>query len=161
MSVSVLTRGVQSEQRFRLSPRKKGISRNMVGTEDAMRLSLAAEPESVATARQAVGDLAKQLGVGEPTLGDLKTIVSEACSNVVRHAYPKAKGGFELEALPEGDVLTIVVRDSGAGMRPLVQAEHPSLRLGLGLISTLSSHFEISDSPGGGTEVLMQVPIPA
>lgn len=129
----------------------------MVGTEGEMRLSLAAEPENVVAARRAVGDLAEQLGIEEPALGDLKTVVSEACSNVVRHAYPGAAGSFELEALPEGDSLTIVVRDSGAGMRPQAQAGHASLRLGLGLISTLSNHFEISDSPGGGTEVLMQI----
>jgi serine/threonine-protein kinase RsbW len=133
----------------------------MVGTEGEMRLSLAAEPKSIGTARQAVSDLAKRLGVGEPALGDLKTMVSEACSNVVRHAYPEDEGSFEVEALPEGDNLTIVVRDSGVGMRPVVQAEPSSLRLGLGLISTLSSHFEISDNPGGGTEVLMQIPLPA
>jgi hypothetical protein len=46
-------------------------------------------------------------------------------------------------------------------MRPLVQAEPSSLRLGLGLISTLSSHFEIFDNPNGGTEVVMQVPLPS
>jgi len=132
----------------------------MVGTEGEMRLLLTAEPESVGTARRAVSDLARRLGIEEPALGDLKTIVSEACSNVVRHAYPEGDGSFEVEALLEGSNLTIVVRDSGAGMRPLVQNEHSSLRLGLGLISTLSSHFEISDSPGGGTEVLMQIPLP-
>jgi anti-sigma regulatory factor (Ser/Thr protein kinase) len=108
-----------------------------------------------------VGDLAIGLGVEEPALGDLKTIVSEACSNVVRHAYPETEGSFELEALAEDGALRIVVRDSGAGMRPLVQAEPSSLRLGLGLISTLSSHFEISDNPNGGTEVVMQVPLPS
>ncbi|HEX3734426.1 MAG TPA: ATP-binding protein [Solirubrobacterales bacterium] len=133
----------------------------MVGTEGEMRLSLMAEPDSVAAARRAISELAEQLGFVEPALGDLQTIVSEACSNVVRHAYPEVEGSFELEVLPAGDTLTIVVRDSGAGMRPLVQTEHSSLRLGLGLISTLSSHFEISDSPGGGTEVLMQVPLPS
>lgn len=126
-----------------------------------MRLSLSAEPASIGTARRAVSEFAEQLGVREPALADLKTIVSEACSNVVRHAYPEDEGCFELEALPESDLLTIVVRDSGAGMRPIVQTDPSSLRLGLGLISTLSSHFEISDGPGGGTEVLMQIPLPA
>jgi serine/threonine-protein kinase RsbW len=133
----------------------------MVGTEGALRLSFAAEPNSVVKARRAVSNLAKRLGVQEPGLGDLKTIVSEACSNVVRHAYPGGEGSFELEALPEGDNLTVIVRDSGVGMRPLVQASPSSLRLGLGLISTLSSHFEISHRPGGGTKVLMQVPLPS
>jgi serine/threonine-protein kinase RsbW len=133
----------------------------MVATDGAMRLSFAAEPSNVVKARRAVSDLARRLGIQEPGLGDLKTIVSEACSNVVRHAYPDDEGSFELEALPAGDNLRIVVRDSGVGMRPVVQSNPSSLRLGLGLISTLSSHFEISDSPGGGTEVLMQVPLPS
>lgn len=131
----------------------------MVGTEGAMRLSFAAEPGNVAKARRAISDLAKQLGIQEPGLGNLKTIVGEACANVVRHAYPEGDGSFELEALPEGDDLTVIVRDSGVGMRPLVQANPSSLRLGLGLMSTLSDHFEISHSPGGGTKVLMRVPI--
>ncbi len=131
----------------------------MVGTADEISLSLAAEPASIGTARRAVVKLAEQLGMREPALGDLKTIVSEACSNVVRHGYPGAEGSFDLEALPEDDSLTIVVRDFGAGMRPLVRPDQSSLRLGLGLISALSSHFEISDSPGGGTEVLMQMPL--
>ncbi len=133
----------------------------MVGTEGAMRLSFAAEPNNVVKARRAVSDLAKRLGIQEPGLGDLKTIVSEACANVVRHAYPEGEGSFELEALPEGENLTVIVRDSGIGMRPMVQAQPSSLRLGLGLMSTLSNHFEISHSPGGGTKVLMQVPIPS
>jgi len=133
----------------------------MVGPKGEIRLSLTAEPKSVAMARRAVSELAAQLGIEEPVLGDLKTIVSEACSNVVRHAYPETEGSFELEALPEGGNLTIIVRDSGAGMRPGVQTEPASLRLGLGLISILSSHFEISDGPGGGTEVLMQIPLPS
>ena len=133
----------------------------MVGSESEMRFSLRAEPKSIGKARQAVSDLAKRLGVEEPALGDLKTMVSEACSNVVRHAYPEGGGRFEVEALPDADNLTIIVRDSGAGVRPLVQTEPASLRLGLGLISTLSSHFEISDNPNGGTEVLMQIPLPS
>jgi anti-sigma regulatory factor (Ser/Thr protein kinase) len=126
-----------------------------------MQFSLVAEPDSIGTTRHAVADLAKRLGIEEPVLGDLKTMVSEACSNVIRHAYPEGGGSFEVEALRDAENLTIIVRDSGAGMRPLVQAEPSSLRLGLGLISTLSSHFEIADNPGGGTEVLMQVPLPS
>jgi anti-sigma regulatory factor (Ser/Thr protein kinase) len=47
-----------------------------------------------------VGELAEALGMEEPQLGDLKTVVTEASSNVVRHAYPSEPGSFELEARP-------------------------------------------------------------
>jgi anti-sigma regulatory factor (Ser/Thr protein kinase) len=113
---------------------------------------LDAEPESVGRARTAVAELATSLGIREPRLADAKTIVSEACSNVIRHAYPEEAGSFELEAFSEKDELKIVVRDFGVGMRPRI-SESSTLQLGLGLISMLSSHFEICGPSGGGTEV--------
>lgn len=131
----------------------------MMSTEDALHLSLEARPESIGKARAAVGELAHELGMEEPALGDVKTIVSEACTNVVRHAYAEGGGTFEVEAFPEGGELAIVVRDFGQGMRARIEPEPSSLRLGLGLISTLSSHFDISGGGEGGTEVLMRLPL--
>jgi stage II sporulation protein AB (anti-sigma F factor) len=118
-----------------------------------LHLSLAAEPESLPAARRAVGELAEALGMEEPQLGDLKTVVTEATSNVVRHAYPSGPGSFELEARPVEGELVVVVRDFGQGMQPRDPEDEPTLRLGLGLISTLSSHYEIRGHERGGTEV--------
>ena len=113
-----------------------------MATEKALYLSLDAEAESIGVARAAVADLARSHGMGEPTLGDLKTVLSEACSNVVRHAYPGVPGTFEVEAFPEDDLLAVVVRDFGTGMRARASNDESSMRLGLGLISMLSSRFE-------------------
>jgi anti-sigma regulatory factor (Ser/Thr protein kinase) len=120
-----------------------------------LNLCLAAEPESVGLARRAVGEFAEELGMEEPQLGDLKTIVTEASSNVVRHAYPAGTGTFELEARALEGEIQVVVRDFGEGMRARIPEGEPSLRLGLGLISMLSSHYEIRDHERGGTEVRM------
>jgi anti-sigma regulatory factor (Ser/Thr protein kinase) len=124
-----------------------------------LHLSLAAEPQNVAIARQAVTELAEALGMEEPQLGDLRTIVTEASSNVVRHAYPSEAGSFELEAHPVEGELAVVVRDFGQGMKERIPAKESSMRLGLGLISTLSSHYEIRDHERGGTEVRVAVPL--
>jgi anti-sigma regulatory factor (Ser/Thr protein kinase) len=129
----------------------------MVDTDDELRFSLPAEPESVGLARAAVAAMARGLGMPEPALGDLRTIVSEACGNVVRHAYPGGGGSFDVEALADGEALKIVVRDFGQGIQPRFRNEQGSLRLGLGLISSLSSHFEISGGQRGGTEITMLV----
>jgi serine/threonine-protein kinase RsbW len=132
-----------------------------MATEDALHLCLDAEPENIGFVRAAVADLARSHGMEEPTLGDLKTILSEACSNVVRHAYPGVPGTFEVEAFPHDDALAVVVRDFGTGMRARAGGDESSMRLGLGLISMLSSQFEIAGSSGGGTEIRMQLPLPS
>jgi anti-sigma regulatory factor (Ser/Thr protein kinase) len=128
-----------------------------LASKDTLHLRLAAEPVNVAFARRAVGELAEGLGMQEPRLGDVKTIVTEATSNVVRHAYLSEPGAFELEASPVEGELVIVVRDFGQGMQARIPEGEPSLRLGLGLISMLSSHYEIRDHEQGGTEVRMRL----
>ena len=128
-----------------------------MASKDTLHLRLAADAENVAFARRAVAELAEGLGMQEPRLGDVKTIVTEATSNVVRHAYPSEAGSFELEASPVEGELVIVVRDFGQGMQARIPEGEPSLRLGLGLISMLSSHYEIRDHEQGGTEVRMTV----
>jgi serine/threonine-protein kinase RsbW len=133
----------------------------VMATEDALHLYLDAEPENIGVVRAAVADLARDHGMAEPTLGDLKTVLSEACSNVVRHAYPGVPGVFEVEAFPADDALAVVVRDFGTGMRARAHTDESSMRLGLGLISMLSSQFEITGSSGGGTEVRMRLPLPS
>jgi serine/threonine-protein kinase RsbW len=122
-------------------------------SEHTLHLCLAAEPESVGVARRAVGELAEALGMDEPQLGDVRTVVTEACSNVVRHAYPSGPGSFELEALPVEGELSVVIRDFGQGMQARIPVGEPSMRLGLGLIAMLSSHYEIRGHERGGTEI--------
>jgi serine/threonine-protein kinase RsbW len=126
---------------------------------DKLSLSYEAQAENVALARAAVADLAEALGMEEPALGDLKTILTEACTNVVRHAYPEGEGCFEIEAFPEEGELEIVVRDFGAGLRPTLHREDTSMRIGLGLISQMSSFFEIGAGSQGGTVVRMRMPL--
>lgn len=132
----------------------------MMSTEESLRLKLEARPKNVGVARRAVADLARELGMAEPALGDVMTAVSEACSNVVEHAYPALSGQFEVEVFRAGGHLVIVVRDFGEGMQARVESAEPSMQLGLGLIAMLSSHFQISGG-ANGTEVRMQFPLPS
>lgn len=120
---------------------------------------LPAKSENIAVVRHALAGLAEQIGMDEPGLADLKTVVTEACTNVVVHAYQGQPGPLSVEALPDADGLTVVVRDEGAGIRPQADAERDSLRLGLSLIAALSSSFSISGGLDRGTEVTMRVPL--
>jgi serine/threonine-protein kinase RsbW len=120
---------------------------------------LPAKSENVAIIRHALAGLAEEIGMDEPGLADLKTVVTEACMNVVLHAYDGKPGPLNVEAEADSGGLTVVVRDDGAGIRPQAETGRDSLRLGLSLIAALSSSFSISGGIDQGTEITMRVPL--
>jgi serine/threonine-protein kinase RsbW len=120
---------------------------------------LPAKSENVAVIRHALAGLAEEIGMDEPGLADLKTVVTEACMNVVVHAYQGEPGPLSVDAKPAPDGLTVVVRDEGGGIRPQADTERDSLRLGLSLIAAFSSSFSIAGGLDRGTEITMHVPL--
>jgi len=123
-------------------------------------MSLPARAENVAVVRHALAGLAERLGMDEASLADLKTVVTEACMNVVVHAYAGIEPGpLEIEAESDGEGVAVIIRDHGSGIRPRPDIERPSLRIGLTLIAALSSSFEIKGGADKGTEIRMHVPL--
>jgi serine/threonine-protein kinase RsbW len=119
--------------------------------------SLPAVAENVAIVRHAVGGLAETLGMDPTAVADLKTIVTEACTNVAVHAYGEQGGPLEVEVTPDETGITVAVRDQGSGIRPEPDLQESRLRLGLPLIAALSTSFSISGGVGRGTEVIMRM----
>jgi serine/threonine-protein kinase RsbW len=124
-----------------------------------LQIRLPARAENVAVVRHALAGLAEGIGMDEAGLADLKTVVTEACMNVVVHAYPDGAGPLMVEAEPDDQGLTVKVSDSGSGISPQANSERASLKLGLSLIAALSSSFSISGGLGRGTEVMMRLPL--
>ena len=124
-----------------------------------VRLSLPARAEGVGVVRQALAGVADALVVDAAILADMKMAVTEACTNVVVHAYEEdVDGTLEVEMLADKTALTIVVRDQGTGIQPRpTRRDAPALGLGLPLIAALSDAFELRGGPesGTGTEVRM------
>jgi serine/threonine-protein kinase RsbW len=124
-----------------------------------LQMTLPARAENVAVVRHALAGLAEQIGMDEPGMADLKTVVTEACTNVAVHAYEGDPGPLSVEAQPDEEGLTVTVRDEGIGIQPQADVERDSLRLGLSLIAALSSSFAISGGVDRGTEVKMRLPL--
>lgn len=120
----------------------------------AVSLRLPARAENVAVVRQALTGLGDAYDLDPELLGDIKTAVTEACNNVVLHAYPDSEGLVEVEASSDGEHTDVIVRDFGAGIQPRSFTEERTLGLGLPLIATLSSRFEIR---GGGPALGLEV----
>jgi serine/threonine-protein kinase RsbW len=118
-------------------------------------LTMPARAEGVGVVRQALAGVADALDFDASVLADMKMAVTEACTNVVVHAY-EDEGQLEVEMLAGEDGLTIVVRDHGTGIQPRPsRSGAPALGLGLPLIAALSDAFELRGSAGLGTEVRM------
>lgn len=88
--------------------------------EGRLLLRLSALAENVAAVRETVGREAEAMGMGPREVDDLRTVVSEACNNVVLHAYPPevVERPLEVEMRRVGEALDVIVRDRGRGLRP-------------------------------------------
>ena len=126
----------------------------MSGSAADVALVVPAVPDSIAVIRQTVSGICEALGADPRVVGDVKLAATEACTNVVLHAYAgTGEGDIEIDASADGDELTLLVRDHGPGMTPAPMAE--GLGLGLPLIAALTSSLTIVEPDGGGTEVSM------
>ncbi|HEV7398674.1 MAG TPA: ATP-binding protein [Solirubrobacterales bacterium] len=125
--------------------------------DDRLHIALPAQPDSLPIARRAIGAHAEKLGIARAGIADLKTVVSEACANVVRHAYDEDEAGtLEVDMSSGRQELNMVVRDFGGGIRPLSSDDVPSLRLGLPIIGALSSSFDLVSVLSRGTEITIR-----
>jgi serine/threonine-protein kinase RsbW len=105
--------------------------------------------------RAALAGLAEAVGFGPELDTNLQTAISEACNNIVLHAYGGQTGPMALDINWSADQVDVVVADKGTGIQRVSgAAEH--MGLGLALISALSSQAEFRSPREGGTEVRMR-----
>jgi serine/threonine-protein kinase RsbW len=123
-------------------------------------LELESRPESVAIVRAAIAGLVAFAGCGEHVSTDVRTAVSEACNNVVIHAYHGQAGPLRMCARSAPGRIDVCVGDEGTGIhqhsRDPLAGGHEHLGLGLGLISALADELQVRTPARGGTEVTMR-----
>jgi len=119
-----------------------------------MELSLPAQADNIALIRHAFGAFGEVLAVDEQLLSDVRLAVTEACANVVVHAYPEGDPGpLDVCAMLGDEELTVVVRDEGPGVTP--HPGSPGLGLGLPLIASLTESVQLGRDEHERTEVRM------
>jgi anti-sigma regulatory factor (Ser/Thr protein kinase) len=111
--------------------------------------------------REVLSGVAEALDIGHSDLNDMRTAVTEACNNVVLHAYAGDSGPMEIEVQVASGEVTVLVRDRGSGIRERrddIDAQSPGI--GLHVIQTLARSAEFKETPGGGIEVCMEFAVP-
>ena len=121
--------------------------------ESDIRLTLPARPENVAVVRHVLGAFAEALELPPTVTDDMRLAVTEACTNVVRHAYSHEHGTIEVVVRPNGGQLDVIVSDDGRGIGPSQDTTGPGL--GLPLIAALADSLEIDRSAGKGSRLSM------
>jgi len=115
-------------------------------------LELESRPEDVALVRAALTTLVDTAAIDQLLLTDLKTAVSEACNNVVLHAYGEVPGKMLVTVEIRPTSIDVNVRDHGCGIRRLAVSDD-RMGLGLAVMTALANRAEFSGPPDGGTEV--------
>jgi len=127
-----------------------------------VRLKLSNRSENVLLVREMLTGVAEAIARESSDLYDIRTAVTEACNNVVLHAYEGQEGPLEVDLRASPETLEVTVRDVGIGIRPRIRsAEDAALGIGLPLIQALVHSVEFSDAGGRGTEVRMEFLTPS
>jgi anti-sigma regulatory factor (Ser/Thr protein kinase) len=128
-----------------------GFSKRAIGSD--IHLTLPALPENIGVVRHVLGCLAESLGMSADVVADMRLAVTEACTNVVRHAYDDTAGPLEITIRPTEEALNIIVADDGRGIAPSPDVAGPGF--GLPLIAALTDGLEIQRREGAGSRLLM------
>ncbi len=112
--------------------------------------------------RVAVAAFSSQLDMTVEELGDIKTVVSEAVTNCIVHAYKDSIGKIYITCTVfEEGVIRVSIRDKGCGIEDVKKAREPLYtsvggdRSGLGftVMESFSDKLRVHSKVGYGTTV--------
>lgn len=117
-------------------------------THAHLELVLPAVPDSIAAIRRAVGKAAEELNADATAVDSVKLAVTEAVTNVVRHAYGAEGGEIRVAVEPANSTLVVRVVDDGGGVvyGPSQEAEGG---YGMRLMRSLTRSCDVSSSVEG------------
>jgi serine/threonine-protein kinase RsbW len=114
--------------------------------------------DSVYLARHVLDRIFSAFGVRPDCRQEIALAVSEACTNVVRHADGPAE--YRLAAESTDSECTIVVDDDGPGLTAPQPTEMPAIDTtggrGFPLMRTLSDRVEVQRRHGGGVSIRLR-----
>src|SRR6476620_1242149 len=95
-----------------------------------VRLELTSRPEAARLVRSMSTAAGEALGFDPELLSDVNTAVTEACNNVILHAYSGGPGPLTVELRARADGVEVRVCDQGSGIRRTVP-DGDGLKVGL------------------------------
>ena len=112
--------------------------------------------------RVAVASFSSQLDMTVEELGDIKTVVSEAVTNCIVHAYGDSIGKIYITCTVfEEGVIRVSIRDKGCGIPDVAKAREPLYTsvggersgLGFSVMESFSDKLRVRSRVGVGTTI--------
>jgi serine/threonine-protein kinase RsbW len=132
------------------------LSTGIESSNRLLRLEVPAKAEYLSLVRLVVSGIADSVGLSNDSIADLKVALSEASSNVIRHAYTDAQPEDDkqlwISCFEDDGVLLLEVADHGNGM---TIPPPPSEGLGFGIMGSLMDKVDV-ETDETGTTVLME-----
>lgn len=131
-------------------------------TGNSIKMVFRNHPENEKIVRTTAAVFASVLDPTLEEISDFKTAVSEAVTNAIIHAYPKAGGDIEAYFKRENEKITVMITDYGVGIRnvekamqPLYTTLHTQERSGMGFtfMEAFADEVKVKSEPGKGTTV--------
>ena len=124
------------------------------GFSNPVSLTLPSSPEYVLLARLVVAQVGRLAGFGPEDVYDLKLAVTEAATNVIRHA---AVENYEIEyrVLPRAVEITVIDAGGGFNVADLTRAPDGQGGFGIAVIRDLVDELMLDSTKGGGTRLKM------
>ena len=127
----------------------------MSAEEPTVSLDLVSRAENLTLVRGMLGGVGELLAIDPELLDDVKTAVSEACNNVVLHAYRIEPGPLSVRLFVHDRELAVAVCDQGEGLVYDGPTDDRLAGIGVPVIQALATRTEFRPLPRGGTEVWM------
>lgn len=124
--------------------------------DNAIELRVPSKPEYVAIVRTLISDVARRVALPASAVEDVQVAASEACANVVRHAYEEPdESDILVRCSSSLDSLVIEIEDQGCGLDKPCRRSGERNGFGLILIHNLMDDVSLDTEPDRGTVVRM------
>ena len=138
----------------------------MIKAENGFELTVDARSENEGFARQCVSSFLLRLDPTVGELADMRTVVSEAVTNCVIHAYKNSGEGkiYISVRLYAGRKMVMKIKDTGCGMEdpdlcrtPLYTTDPSGERGGMGfaIMENFTDRMKVKSAPGKGTTLTL------
>lgn len=130
-----------------------------------MKMNFDSRSVNESFSRVAVSAFSSQLDMTVEELGDIKTVVSEAVTNCIVHAYKNTIGKIYITcSVFEEGIIRITVRDRGCGIEDVNKAREPLYTsvggdrsgLGFSVMESFSDKLRVRSRVGVGTTVIIE-----
>ena len=124
-------------------------------------LTVPTEARLISQTRRVFTGYLEEMGVDMDDVSDVGVALSEACSNVLRHAYESDGESFRLHAELRPEEIVVVVEDDGVGLPANAGEHHDDVSAtsgrGLHLIRALMTSVAVETMPSRqGTRIHMR-----